>query len=80
MLKKIITFSFTIAFLTLTSCASVLRGSKEEFIFLSNPEGVNLEIYDKYNLETNNLTSGSGSVQNGANNSTFITLEKENQK
>jgi len=31
-----------------------------------------------WNLETNNLTSGSGSVENGAKNSTLITLEKEN--
>jgi len=154
MLKKILTFSFTVAFLTLTSCASVVRGSKENFNFMSNPSGATVEIFDKnniavaklttptqialkkgaryfsgqtytvkvtkegykpssfridnnlnigayvvgnlflggilgilvidpltgamWNLESSNVTTDNGSVQNGANNSTLINLEQSN--
>jgi len=154
MLKRILTFSFAVAFLSLTSCASVVRGSKENFTFLSNPEGAKLEIFDQnnmlvanvttpaqialkkgagffkgqtysvkvtkegykpssfridnnvnigayvigniflggvlgilvidpitgamWNLEANNFLSSNGSVQNGADNTTLVTLEKEN--
>jgi len=57
MLKKIFTFSFAVTFLTLTSCASIIRGSKENFVFSSNPQGATLEIFDKNNTAVAKLTT-----------------------
>jgi len=57
MLKKILTFSFAVAFLTLTSCASVVRGSKENFNFMSNPSGATVEIFDRSNMQVAKITT-----------------------
>jgi len=57
MLKKILAFSFGVTFLALTSCASAIRGSKENFVFSSNPQGATLMIFDKNNTAIAKLTT-----------------------
>jgi len=65
--KKITVFSLGAAFLTLTSCASVLRGSKETFHLSSDPQGARVEILDKTNTVVAKATTpGEVKLKKGA--------------
>jgi len=55
--KNITAFSLGAAFLTLTSCASVLRGSKETFHLSSDPQGARVEVLDKTNTVVAKVTT-----------------------